>query len=265
MTEVNAEFDLKLQIMKIDENWHLAADFETLRPIFGSLDAIFRLDGERITGDRISDVIRVEHQGIRYYIKRYYLAGKGLRRFIGKPRIQGEWENLQWFEKFGIPTAAIVAYGFERKLGLFRRGAMITQEIPDTEDLASIASRGDRRLSDHAWSKSIITQLASAARTLHQNRFIHNDLKWRNILIDTNGKLYLIDCPVGGFWRGGLLRYRIIKDIKCLDHLAKSTLTRTQRLAFYKSYAGVSKLADTDKQFIREMLTRRSRRYDKRQ
>lgn len=249
--------------MKIDTNWHLDQRFEALRPIFGSLDAIFKLQGERITGDRLSDVIRVEHQGIRYYVKRYYLAGKGLRRFIGKPRIQGEWENLQWFERFGIPTAAIVAYGFERRLGLFRRGAMITQEIANTEDLVSIAARRDGRFLDRDWVRNISNQLASATRILHQNRFIHNDLKWRNILVDNEEKLYLIDCPIGGFWRGGLLRYRIIKDIKTLDHLAKSTISRTQRLAFYKSYAGITTLADRDKQFIREMLTRRSRRYDK--
>jgi tRNA A-37 threonylcarbamoyl transferase component Bud32 len=251
--------------MNSNLKWRVTSDFESLKPVFGHLDAIFKLQGQFITRDKISDVIRVKHQDTYYYVKRYYSAGKGLRRFFGKPRIQGEWENLQWFERFNIPTARIVAYGYERQFGLFKRGAMITQEILGSQDLASIASRDKKRFHDREWVKNITSQLAAITKKLHQNRFIHNDLKWRNILVDTNNRIYLIDCPLGGFWRGRLLHYRIIKDIKCLDHFAKSTLSRTQRLDFYKNYANVSKLAVQDKQFIREMLNRRSRRYDEQQ
>lgn len=234
----------------------------SLQDLFSSLDSIFSLCGDCITGDRVSDVIRIEHLGTRYYVKRYYLAGKGLRRFFGRPRIQGEWENLLLFANLGIPTADVVAYGYERRFGLFNRGAVVTKEIINTQDLAAIATQQDPRLRDKHWIKSVITQLATITRTLHQHQFIHNDLKWRNILVDNDSKVYLIDCPLGAFWRGSLLSYRIIKDIKSLDHLAKTYLSRTQRLAFYKLYAGVSKLSKGDKAFITEMLLRKSRRYD---
>ena len=242
--------------------WHLTAAYSDLTGLFGDMDAVFSLKGDVITSDRISDVIRIEHLDTHYYVKRYYLAGKGLRRFLGRPRIQGEWENLLLFTNLGIPTAEVVAYGYERRFGLFNRGAVVTKEIINTQDLAAIATQQDPRLSDKHWIKSVITQLATITRTLHQHQFIHNDLKWRNILVDNDGKIYLIDCPLGAFWRGSLLRYRIIKDIKSLDHLAKTYLSRTQRLAFYKAYAGVAKLTAGDKTFITEMLLRKSRRYD---
>lgn len=249
--------------MAHNNSWQLVPPYEDLSKPFGNLDSIFALQGELITSDRISDVIRIEHAGVRYYVKRYYLAGKGLRRFFGRPRIQGEWENLLLFTKLGIPTADVVAYGYESRLGLFRRGAMVTREIINTQDLASIGLNRDPRLSDKTWVRNISNQLATITKTLHKHRFIHNDLKWRNVLVDADSKVYLIDCPLGAFWRGRLLRYRIIKDVKALDHLAKRYLSRSQRLAFYKSYAAVSKLGEEDKAFITEMLLRRSRRYDK--
>jgi hypothetical protein len=248
--------------MKSNTHWNLTQPYINLQHLFGNLEVVFSLSGQRITGDRISDVILIEHAGVRYYVKRYYLAGKGLRRFFGRPRIQGEWQNLLFFSQLGIPTADVVAYGYERKLGLFHRGAMITREIPNTQDMAALARNQDAKLRDPVWVKTISTQLANITRTLHQHRFIHNDLKWRNVLVDDHDKVYLIDCPLGDFWRGRLLRYRIIKDIKALDHLAKQYLSRTQRLAFYKAYAGVDKLTVDNKKFISEMLLRKSRRYD---
>ena len=203
---------------------------------------------------------------MRYYVKRYRKAGKGLRKYFGRPRIQGEWQNLQWFAKWGIPTAPVVAYGMQRSFGRFIRGAMITQEIPNTIDLAQLARTNDVRLQNRAWVNQISLQLAKMAHTLHENRFIHNDLKWRNILVDDQNKLYLIDCPLGGFWRGQFLKYRIIKDIANLDNIAKYKLSRTQRLRFYLQYLGHTHLTDADKKMLIILLTRprgRVRSYSK--
>jgi hypothetical protein len=46
---------------------------------------------------------------------------------------------------------------------------------------------------------------------MHDQRFTHNDLKWRNLLIDDQAQLFLIDCPNGDFWRGFWLKYRITR------------------------------------------------------
>lgn len=245
-------------------NWQLAPGYSALSDAFGSLDRVFALQGEQLTRDEVSDVIRVECGGARYYVKRYRKAGRGmLRNFLGKPRIQGEWENLLWFAKWGLPTAPIAAYGLERRYGRFIRGAMITQEIPNTVDLAHLSKQQDQRLRDADWVDSISRQIAAATRTLHQHGFIHNDLKWRNLLVDDHDRLHLIDCPLGGFWQGMLLDYRIVKDLKCLDHYAKSNLSRTQRLRFYLHYVERTRLLEADKKHVRRILLRRSRRYDK--
>ncbi|MEO9331587.1 lipopolysaccharide kinase InaA family protein [Ectopseudomonas guguanensis] len=221
---------------------------------FGTLEAIFALEGERLTSDPLSEVIRVELQGTRYYVKRYWGAGKGLRRYLGRPRVKAEWQNLKLFAKWGIPTAPIVAHGLERRLGAFVRGALVTRELEYTRDMAEMANQGDARLRDSRWVATVSRQLANHTRTLHDHHFTHNDLKWRNLLVNDKAELFFIDCPTGSFWWGPLLRYRIVKDLACLDKVAKYHLSRTQRLRFYLEYRQRSRLSRGDKQRVLQIL-----------
>ncbi|WP_028241559.1 lipopolysaccharide kinase InaA family protein [Stutzerimonas azotifigens] len=221
---------------------------------FATLEKVFALEGEPIARDPLSEVIRVTVGGERYYVKRYHAAGKGLRRMLGRPRVKGEWQNLRFFQGLGIPVALVVAWGLERYVGLFGRGAMITLEVPNTLDLATMARNDDPRLADRAWVEGISRQVAQATRTLHAHRFAHNDLKWRNLLVNDRSELFLIDCPTGGFWWGPFLRRRIVKDLACLDKLAKQRLSRTQRLRFFLHYQGRDHLVPEDKPFIDRIL-----------
>jgi len=234
--------------------WNLEPAYSDLAEHFGSLDAVFALKGERLTHDPLSEVIRVQLNGVNYYVKRYTGAGKGLRRYLGKPRVRAEWQNLRRFAKWGIPTADVVAWGLERRGAAYDRGAMITLELPRTEDLSALAERHDPKLADRAWVDVISRQLAGYTRTMHDHRFTHNDLKWRNLLIDDQAQLFLIDCPNGDFWRGFWLKYRITKDLACLDKVAKYHLSATQRLRFYLPYRQCDRLNAADKKRIRHVV-----------
>lgn len=234
--------------------WKHEGASEKLLSAFGTLEAVFQLEGERLTSDPLSEVIRVEIEGVRYYVKRYWEAGKGLRRYLGRPRVKAEWQNLKLFAKWGIPTAPIVAHGLERCAGAFVRGALVTREIVNTCNMAEMVERDDSRLKDSQWVAHISRQLAASTRTLHDHHFTHNDLKWRNLLVNDKAELFFIDCPTGGFWWGPLLRYRIIKDLACLDKVAKYHLTRTQRLRFFLQYRGRSQLSVADKRRVRQVL-----------
>ncbi|CAG8869972.1 hypothetical protein PS627_03760 [Pseudomonas fluorescens] len=231
--------------------WTLAPGYEALTADFGSIDAVFALQGERLTRDVLSEVIRVQRDGVHYYVKRYTGAGKGLRRYLGRPRIKAEWQNLRQFAKWGIPTAEVVAHGLERNGLGFGRGAMITRELPRTEDLSVLAERNDPRLADRGWVDHLSRQLARHTRVMHDHHFTHNDLKWRNLLVDDRGTLFFIDCPTGDFWCGFMLRHRVIKDLACLDKVAKYHLSATQRLRFYLQYRGHQRLTAADKKRVR--------------
>ncbi|MFK0087211.1 lipopolysaccharide kinase InaA family protein [Pseudomonas sp. NPDC090755] len=235
--------------------WTLAPGYQALAADFGSLEAVFALKGERLTHDPLSEVIRVERDGVNYYVKRYIGAGKGLRRYLGRPRIKAEWQNLKQFAKWDIPTAEVVAWGLERRGLAFGRGAMITRELPRTEDLSALAERKDPRLADRGWVDHISRQLARHTRMMHDHHFTHNDLKWRNLLVDDRAMLFFIDCPTGDFWRSFMLRYRITKDLACLDKVAKYHLSATQRLRFYLQYRRRERLNASDKRRIRHIVT----------
>ncbi|ANQ86729.1 lipopolysaccharide core biosynthesis protein [Azoarcus olearius] len=224
---------------------------------FASLDAVFALAGEAVARDPLSQVLRVTVGARRYYVKRYHGAGKNpLRRWLGRPRVQAEWENLQHFAAWGIPTARLVGWGLERHSGAFARGALITAELERTTDLNHMARFGDPRLADRRWVAAVSRQLADITRRMHARRFTHNDLKWRNLLVDDSAepRLYLIDCPAGEFWWGPFLQYRIVKDLACLDKVAKYHLSRPQRLRFYLDYVGRPRLTAADKRRLRRVL-----------
>ncbi len=230
---------------------------------FGDIERVFALDGEQIAKAPLSRVLRVSVDGKRYYVKRYSGNGKnlrrrwfGLRRWLGPLRVRAEWRNLLAFRAWGIPTATLVAYGLERCFGGFVRGALVTEEIPDTRDLADLAESDDPRLGDPAWLAQVSRQVACLTRTLHEARFAHNDLKWRNLLVDSGPSptVYLIDCPSGNTYRGAVLEYRIVKDLACLDKVASKKLSRSQRLRFYLDYTGRVRLGAGDRQRIARIV-----------
>ena len=226
------------------------------------LDAAFALQGKQITKDSISEVLYVQVGMRGYYVKRYHAEGSWLRRLIARPRIKGEWQNLLYFHAWGIPAARVVAYGMERRRGAFHRGAVITEELYGTQDLAELASKRDPRLRDGQWLKHVMQQIASATRIMHDRGFAHNDLKWRNILVDDQPlpNIYMIDCPTGAFWWGPFLEYRKNKDLACLDKLGRTELSRTQRLRFYLMYVDRQRLTPADRKRIRLILGHMQRR-----
>ena len=67
-------------------------------------------------------------------------------------------------------------------------------------------------------------------------------------------RVYFIDCPAGQIRSGPGSGRWFVKDIACLDKVAKKRLSRTQRLRFYMEYEGLQRLGDKDKQKIRRIL-----------
>jgi tRNA A-37 threonylcarbamoyl transferase component Bud32 len=237
--------------------WRLMPDVDpAVAERFADLGCVFALEGEMVALDSMTRTLRIEINGRGYYVKRYAgLGKKPLRRWFATPRVQLEWENLRHFADWGIPTARLVGYGLQSQGGRFLRGALITAEIPDTTDLGWLARNGDPRLKSRRWLDGVSRQLADIARRLHSRRFVHGDFKWRNLLVDKADRLHLIDCPSGSFWRPPFLEYRIVKDLACLDKLAKLHLTRSRRLRFYLDYAQKRALDISDKKRIRKIVS----------
>lgn len=218
---------------------------------FSTLKAAVEQQGEVISRDPVSYVKRVSINATIYYIKVYHRNGKGLRRHFGRGRIRGEWENLLYFQQLGIPTPRLVAYGHKCKYGQFELGALITQEI-ESNDLATLARNNPTLFSKKEWLDRVLTQCADYTKRLHNHGFVHWDLKWRNILVSTEEvpQVYFFDCPLGRKQFGWLRTRGRIKDLACLDKVAIKTLSRSQRLRFFKLYQNIEQLNPADKQMI---------------
>lgn len=242
----------------ISADWRLAEAYRGSAYVqaLGSLNAVFELSGELVSRDPVSQVFRVTVSDSTFYVKRYFAGGKKLRRYLGRSRVCKEWKSLMHFAALGIPTPPLVAYGERRVLGLFRRGAVVTEQVDQAPSLAELAARGDPRIRDRRWLGCLLEQIASNTRRLHAGRFAHGDLNWRNILVKLSEppQALFIDCPAGGRWFGPLLAYRKVKDLAHLDECARTYLSRAQRLRFFLLYTGRRRLEGADRRLIMRVL-----------
>ena len=240
--------------------WQLCEKTEAERQAFSTLIDTWQRDGEEINDNLMSRLTRCAVDGKSYYIKAYKKRGKGLRRFLGRSRVRAEWENLKLLDDMGIPTLRIVAYGEDNRLLGAHTGAMVTEEIPNVRDLAEMAEQNVLFDNGNDWIDEVMGKLAMMVQLMHQEKFVHNDLKWRNILATSGDKaeVYIIDCPTGHSLVGSLLtpffERGVIKDLACLDKVGRQALTRTRRLKFYMRYAGLDKLDSEHKIRIRKIL-----------
>ncbi|MBD3647751.1 MAG: protein kinase [Pseudomonadales bacterium] len=205
----------------------------------------------------MSSLRRVAVAGRHYYIKAYEQAGRMLRKYIGTSRVRAEWQNLQYFRAIGVPTARVVAYGEQTGLPGPRKGVLVTEEIPGTIDLASLVKKENEHLADRDWLNCVARRLAGHVRTLHDHHFVHNDLKFRNVLVEfsPDPQVYIIDCPLGRRMHGPFLQRGVVKDLACLDKVAKYHFSKPFRMRFYKQYECGLHLDSRDKARLRRVLT----------
>ncbi|MCU7836085.1 MAG: lipopolysaccharide kinase InaA family protein [gamma proteobacterium symbiont of Taylorina sp.] len=235
--------------------WHIMPEYRdtSLGKLFKNFNNAYHYEGEFVDGN----VYKVLIDNKIYYLKKYSRFKRILPRYFSFSKVKREWKNLLWFQKIGIPVAKVVAYGQETQGVVVQRGLLITEELQDCYDLSYIVNNRPSLIKQADWIAEVSHQLACIARRLHTHHFAHNDFKWRNIMVDIKAKspkIYLIDCPAGMKWYQPFLGYRIIKDLACLDKLAKYHLSQSRRMAFYKDYTQCKKLTSTHKKQIRQIL-----------
>ncbi|MGD9331609.1 MAG: lipopolysaccharide kinase InaA family protein [Desulfobacterales bacterium] len=238
--------------------WTITPDYlnTPVAETFRSLKITVSATGQYITSSPISRVIRKRVAEASFYVKTYQAGGKSLRRWIGRSRPRAEWENLLYFQKLGIPITPLVAYGQETRYGLFRQAALVTAELKDTRDLNSLHLEDHPIFKNRPWVASVSRQVAAYTRRLHQRQFGHLDLKWRNILVTLSDKptVFFFDCPAGQIRRGPGLGRWFVKDLACLDKVARQRLSPTQRLRFFMDYERRDRLTRKDKKKIQNIL-----------
>jgi hypothetical protein len=237
--------------------------------------SVTALLGEIKTGDRRQVLVATRTlppsaQDVeQLYYKQYFYPRPSWRFWIRPSKAWREYANYAVFEQLGVACAQRVACGESRDwLGRLRHAFILTRAIPQTVTLLDFI-RELPPLQDtevRAVRAALTNQLAQMVRRLHEARFFHNDLYWRNILVQhrdgDSPRLWWIDCPRGRFSRRSLACHRRrVKDLAALDLEAAKHCSRTERVRFLQEYLGSPKLGQSGKQLARDILTYRRQRW----
>jgi len=126
---------------------------------------------------------------LRHYLRGGWAAAVSRQHYfftgVSGSRPFREFHLLADLHQSGLPVPRPVA-ALCRHHGLFSTGAIITVRIPSTETLADL-------LTGAAMSKDDWHSVGSCIRQLHDAGVWHADLNARNILLDSDRKVFLID------------------------------------------------------------------------
>ena len=231
---------------------------EDLMPLFAedSVAEFMKIEGEtvkHVVEDR--HTFRFERKGQLYYMKTHFGVGwkeilKNL--LILKAPVLGaknEWQAIHAFERLGVPTMRIAAYGETGCNPARRQSFLITDALDQTEDLEQwlptldLTQPGNVRL-----KRAIINKLGQIARTLHQSGINHRDFYLCHFRIDlSEGKptpdsvrLYVMDLHRVQ-QRQKIPERWAVKDVGALIYSAfnvsgKPLFSRTDVARFIQSY-----------------------------
>jgi len=157
----------------------------------------------------------------------------------------------------GIKTPKAISYGEQWGVFFEKRSFIITEELPNAESLEQKLPDCFRNRSDPKnlrQQRSFIERLGQFAKKFHTTGYRHRDFYLAHIFYSDDGSFFLIDLQRA--FRPRILAERFrMKDIAQLYYSAPgSAFSRTDRLRFYKSYAGKRFLDRRDKAFIRKVV-----------
>lgn len=140
----------------------------------------------------------------RRYVIRHYTRGGLFRRLLGDRFLFGsrpfrELLTTEEIRNRGVRTARALAALCHRTGGFFYRGDLITEEITDSQDLATFFSGDSAPLSpeETALRREAASQAGQTVRFMHDQGVYHGDLNLKNLLVrrgaHSDPTVYVID------------------------------------------------------------------------
>jgi len=161
-----------------------------------------------------------------------------------------------------IKTPKTVAYGEQWGVFFEKRSFIITEELPNAEPLEQKLPdcfKDISKIENLRQKRNFINRLGQFAKKFHATGYRHRDFYLAHIFYSNDGTFYLIDLQRAFKPRVLAERFRV-KDISQLYYSAPgSSFSRTDRLRFYKTYAGKRSLDRRDKTFIRKVVRKAHR------
>lgn len=191
--------------------------------------------------------IHLVTDGRASYLLRHYYRGGLMARisrdlFLAQPvedsRAMAEFTLLRALRQRGLPVPRACA-ALYRSLGPFYRADIVVEQIPDAMDVAALLHTV-RPLRDAEWHR-----LGEAVRELHDAQVFHSDLNCHNLMLDAQGKAWIVDfdkCAfrAGDAWKRANL-HRLLRSLRKERRLDASMHWDESRWAvFQRGYDGGS-------------------------
>jgi 3-deoxy-D-manno-octulosonic acid kinase len=169
----------------------------------------------RTSGRRSAFIFRLAGQG---FVLRHFWRGGLIGRVLddsylwlglSRSRPVREWQLLDTLHREGLPVPRPAALRVSHR-GLLYRADLITLQLPRTRTLADLLQQGPP--APELWQR-----VGAVIGRLHRRGAFHADLNARNILLDDQHAVYLIDWD-----RGRLLRPAPAWQQRNLERLRRS-------------------------------------------
>ena len=137
-------------------------------------------------------VLHCELEGIGRVVIKQYRRGGIFRALLrnkylrwGATRSEQEWEQLNRARSLGVNVPTPIAFAHTK--GPFYKAWLVTKEINETKSIEQLVR------SDEVLARSLLADVLAQIEKLILSDLFHIDLHPGNVMVDSSGKIYLLD------------------------------------------------------------------------
>jgi tRNA A-37 threonylcarbamoyl transferase component Bud32 len=144
-------------------------------------------EGEALKAGNSATVVKVIFDGKPIVIKRYNIKSSWhfIRRCMRKSRAAVSWRNANLLGFINLPTLKPIGF-IEKRKGWLRHTAYFISEYQDAAELLDVYQQRQA-------SEEELEQIKAIFDLMQKTQISHGDLKAQNLLLNTHGKVSLID------------------------------------------------------------------------
>jgi tRNA A-37 threonylcarbamoyl transferase component Bud32 len=179
----------------------------------------------------------------RYFYPRWRNRMRGAFRgtLLGAHRGVAEARALCLLRSRGVAAVRPVAYGCRRRFGFVTACFLITEEVPNAQNLTTFASHLGRGSSLPGLKRrELVTSLAEQVRDMHAAGLVHGQLFWRNIVVRLGAlqtpEFFFLDAAPRRSLARCSFSEAVRRDLACVAVSAAPFTNSAERVRFLRAY-----------------------------
>jgi len=204
---------------------------DVLKEMLGSIDR--GKNCEIVHNGYFKKVLKYTNNQHSFYIKQYTTrdAIDAIKSLFSVSKAHREWNKNHLLLRNNLLTPEPVAVGEKRRFGILKECFIISKAIPHSTSVKDLLFDIQQSSTNSVLSKknSLIKNLISHVKTMHEYGIVHGELHAENILVDPNNvtAFYLLDLGRAQFTRKISLSWRI-RELSRLIYSIVDTCTNEE-------------------------------------